>query len=102
VGQGWVQWVIWDPREEGCCTLSLRRSVYRELCLQVRYVKGSPLSGLDLSRARDSSADAVFVLSSDMGHPALSEGFDMEAALACRSAKMSSPWTPVYCQVSAP
>ena len=42
------------------------------------------------------------MLSSELGHPALSEGFDMEAALACRSAKMSSPWTPVYCQVSVP
>ena len=62
-------------------------------------MKGSPLSGLDLRRARDSSADAVFVMSTELGHPALSEGFDMEAALACRSVKMSSPWTPVYCQV---
>lgn len=67
--------------------------------LQIQYVKGSPLSGLDLRRARDSSADAVFVMSTELGHPALSEGFDMEAALACRSVKMSSPWTPVYCQV---
>ena len=67
---------------------------------QVTYIKGSPLNSADLVKARDSSADAVFVLSSELGHPALSEGFDMEAAaLACRSVKMSSPWTPVYCQV---
>ena len=75
---------------------AMRRSMFA----QVKYVKGTPLNADDLAKARDSTADAVFVMSGELGSPLLSEGFDMEAALAARSVKMTSPWTPVYCQVT--
>ncbi len=66
---------------------------------QVKYIKGSPNSGDDLAKARDASADAVFVMSSELGSHALTVHSDMAATLAVRSIKMSVPWVPVYCQV---
>ncbi len=90
--------VILNPHDPSKVLVELLSSQF--FVEKVHYIKGSPNSSLDLAKAKDTTAHGIFMLSAEGGIHALTARNDMVTTLAVRSVKLSTPWTPIYCQVS--
>jgi hypothetical protein len=67
---------------------------------RVRYIRGSPLSTVDLNKAKLHDASAVFVLTSQFSQEVMTA--DATAVLMVKAIKSVCPWVVVYCQLISP